>query len=183
MKRWLNSTVVHSTSPCTRWVTSMARYCKPPQLFEQLGKQRELYAHVNDCRLPWKGWSPVSCSVCFCSSGNMPQRLFSSLASERHLQSIFKYQGYWPRAEWLWRLIGRCSLLVLWPNLAPKLPLQAAVLCLQWAVGEEVSVGSSSRVLAMSFCLCFWVGCFSLHVNDLPPHSFRTAQGILFIGL
>lgn len=75
-----------------------------------------------------KGQSLVSCSVCFCSSGNLPQRLFSSLACESYLRSIPKHQGYWPRAEWLWRLIGRCSLLVPWPNLAPKLPGQPAVM-------------------------------------------------------
>lgn len=64
--------------------------------------------------------------MCFCTSGNLPQRLFSSLACERHLQSISEHQCYWPRAEWLCRLIGRCSLFVPLPNPAPKLPGQPA---------------------------------------------------------
>lgn len=91
-----------------------------------------------------KAQSLVSCSVCFCSSGNLPQRLFSSLACENHLGSFPKHQGYWPSAEWFWRLIRRCFLLVPWPMLAPKLPGQPAmmVFAMSYVEGGYVCVAA-----------------------------------------
>lgn len=120
-----------------------------------------------------KAQSLVSCSVCFCSSGNLPQRLFNSLACESHLWSFPKHQGYWPRAEWLWRLTGRCSFLVPWPSVAPKLPEQPAVTVFAVSCSGRVGVCvCSSRVLVMSFCLRFWVGLFSFMKGTPPPYLF-----------
>lgn len=129
-----------------------------------------------------KAQSLVSCSVCFCSSENLPQRLFSSLACESHLQSVPKPQGYWPRAERLWRLIERCPQLFPWPNLALKLPGQPAVM-----VFTVSCVGGVMYVWQQGACsafLSFVLGrVFCLHEWDPSLYLFRPTQWILFIGL
>ena len=129
--------------------------------------------------------------MCFCSSGNSPQRLFSSLTCESHLQSISEHRGYWPGAEWLWRLIGKCSLLVLLPNPPPKLPGQPCrdgVCTEQWGKGLCVCVCvcvcvCSSRVPAVRLSLIWYRVFFFLHERGPCYNPSDLFSGLCRVGI